>query len=221
MSAITHWAERHLRIPYNQFDTRKYRLRVTIVGLATVATIGLTSSTIVIFLKRPKAPELVMIGAAQQYAAVGTEVEHRSVRRPDAEGAASARIKVQREAQQVQKVESAAQPRNKTSPQVVQSETIKPAPGPTTKSEVVIKPRESNVPTAPVELALPNRPTNIAPAEKFGFRQVGSDAIILMNGSKIALHGRFPNGEALLRIDAAKGIVETDRRIMMIASPTE
>jgi hypothetical protein len=219
MSAITHWAERHLRIPYSPYDTRRLRLGVKITGLATMAAIGLTCFTIFIILKRPKAPEVIIIGAAQQYAAVGNEVEHPSFRRQDADGHVSSPIKVQREAQLAQKAVRSSQPRSKSSPTVVPSEPTRPAPGAAANRDV--KQHESIDPAAPGELVLPNRPTNIAPAEKFGFRQIGSDAIILMNGSKIALHGRFPNGEVLLRIDSAKGIVETDRRVMMIVKPAE
>lgn len=60
------------------------------------------------------------------------------------------------------------------------------------------------------------KPTDIAPSEKFGIQVIASDGIILFGGRKIRNGTAFPNGELLLGTDPVKGMVETDRRVMII-----
>lgn len=60
------------------------------------------------------------------------------------------------------------------------------------------------------------KPVDIAPAEKLGIRSVSSGGIVLVNGAKVSIGGALPNGEILQVIDVTRGMVETDRRVLMV-----
>lgn len=60
------------------------------------------------------------------------------------------------------------------------------------------------------------KPVDIAPAEKLAIQDIRADGIRLVNGTKVAVGSRLPNGEVILAVDVQKNMVETDRRIMMV-----
>ena len=60
------------------------------------------------------------------------------------------------------------------------------------------------------------KPTDIASGTALGIREVLADGIVMMNGRKIKNGAALPNGELLLGTDAAKGLAETDRRVMIV-----
>lgn len=64
--------------------------------------------------------------------------------------------------------------------------------------------------------AAASKPQDIAPSEKLGVRAVFAEGIELLNGKRIRNGDRLPNGELLQATDPAKGMVETDRRVMTI-----
>lgn len=89
----------------------------------------------------------------------------------------------------------------------------------TQKSEQPGKAVEMNLHLQPDMARLGNekdKPVDIAPAEKLGISQIQSDSLTLKNGSKVNLGGRLPNGEIVKHIDPTKGMVETDRRVLMV-----
>jgi hypothetical protein len=62
-----------------------------------------------------------------------------------------------------------------------------------------------------------SKPVDIAPAEKLGIREVRADSITLINGVKVKMGSRLPNGEVLISIEPKQGLVETSHRVMMVS----
>ncbi len=104
------------------------------------------------------------------------------------------------------------------------------APAATEKSSVATtgKAPISSSPTAAVagaaepETKLPTartaekKPTDIASGAALGIREVLADGIVMTNGRKIKNGAALPNGELLITTDPAKGLAETDRRVMIV-----
>jgi hypothetical protein len=67
------------------------------------------------------------------------------------------------------------------------------------------------------DFARASKPVDIAPGEKLGIRDVKPEVITLVNGQKVLIGGRLPNGEVLLSIDHKQGLVETTQRIMIVS----
>lgn len=61
-----------------------------------------------------------------------------------------------------------------------------------------------------------SKPTDIASGEKLGIREVLPDGIVMQNGRRIKNGSSLPNGEILMGTDAIKGMVETDRRVLVL-----
>jgi len=57
---------------------------------------------------------------------------------------------------------------------------------------------------------------DIAPAAKVGIQHINSRSIDLVNGRRISLGEKLPNGELLMSIDSITGRIETDRRVIMV-----
>jgi len=64
--------------------------------------------------------------------------------------------------------------------------------------------------------AADSKPTDIASGEKLGIREVLPDGIVMQNGRRIRNGSSLPNGEMLMGTDATKGMVETDRRVLVL-----
>ena len=64
--------------------------------------------------------------------------------------------------------------------------------------------------------AAESKPTDIASGEKLGIREVLPDGIVMQNGRRIKNGSALPNGEMLMGTDATKGMVETDRRVLVL-----
>lgn len=64
--------------------------------------------------------------------------------------------------------------------------------------------------------AAESKPTDIASGEKLGIREVLPDGIVMQNGRRIKNGSQLPNGEILMGTDVTKGMVETDRRILVL-----
>lgn len=64
--------------------------------------------------------------------------------------------------------------------------------------------------------AAESKPTDIASGEKLGIREVLPDGIVMQNGRRIKNGSSLPNGEMLMGTDATKGMVETDRRVLVL-----
>lgn len=64
--------------------------------------------------------------------------------------------------------------------------------------------------------AAEGKPTDIANGEKLGIREVLPDGIVMQNGRRVKNGASLPNGEILMGTDAAKGMVETDRRVLVL-----
>lgn len=110
------------------------------------------------------------------------------------------------------KVEVTASLKPKTSPKA--AEPVKEVNVVPPASKPVAPPPK---PSAQVEKAPSGRtkPVDMASADKLGLRKLEENGIVLANGAHVAVGSRLPNGETLLGVDATKGMVETDRRIMM------
>jgi hypothetical protein len=61
-----------------------------------------------------------------------------------------------------------------------------------------------------------SKPADIASGEKLGIREVLPDGIVMQNGRRIKNGSSLPNGEMLMGTDATKGMVETDRRVLVL-----
>jgi len=61
-----------------------------------------------------------------------------------------------------------------------------------------------------------SKPTDIASGEKLGIREIQPDGIVMQNGRKVKNGSPLPNGEILMGTDAGKGMVETDRRVLVL-----
>lgn len=61
-----------------------------------------------------------------------------------------------------------------------------------------------------------SKPTDIASGEKLGIREILPDGIVMHSGRKIKNGSALPNGEILMGTDAAKGMAETDRRVLVL-----
>lgn len=61
-----------------------------------------------------------------------------------------------------------------------------------------------------------SKPTDIASGEKLGIREILADGIVMHNGRKVKNGSALPNGELLMGTDAAKGMAETDRRVLVL-----
>lgn len=64
--------------------------------------------------------------------------------------------------------------------------------------------------------AAEGKPTDIASGEKLGIREILPDGIVMQNGRRVKNGSALPNGEILMGTDAAKGMVETDRRLLVL-----
>lgn len=64
--------------------------------------------------------------------------------------------------------------------------------------------------------AADGKPTDIASGEKLGIREILADGIVMQNGRRIKNGSPLPNGEILIGTDAAKGMAETDRRLLVL-----
>lgn len=101
------------------------------------------------------------------------------------------------------------------------SAALRPAPQESTKS----KPQETASAPQPAEQAhahvgmsksAGSKPTDIASGEKLGIREILPDGIVMQNGRRIKNGTSLPNGELLMGTDAAKGMAETDRRVLVL-----
>lgn len=79
------------------------------------------------------------------------------------------------------------------------------------------KPAPAPESPTPIGKSGEKKPVDIAPAEKLGIRDVLPDGIVMPNGRRIMTGASLPNGELLMATDPAKGMVETDRRVLVIA----
>jgi hypothetical protein len=66
-----------------------------------------------------------------------------------------------------------------------------------------------------------NKPVDMAPQEKFGIKEYSAESITLVNGAKIKVTSKLPNGEVILSIDPVHGIVETDRRMIVMQASSK
>lgn len=64
--------------------------------------------------------------------------------------------------------------------------------------------------------AAESKPTDIASGEKLGIREILPDGIVMQNGRRVKNGAALPNGEILMGTDIAKGMVETDRRLLVL-----
>lgn len=64
--------------------------------------------------------------------------------------------------------------------------------------------------------AAESKPADIASGEKLGIREILPDGIVMQNGRRVKNGSQLPNGEILIGTDAAKGMAETDRRVMVV-----
>lgn len=64
--------------------------------------------------------------------------------------------------------------------------------------------------------AADGKPTDIASGEKLGIREIFPDGIVMQNGRRVKNGSALPNGEILMGTDAAKGMAETDRRLLVL-----
>lgn len=64
--------------------------------------------------------------------------------------------------------------------------------------------------------AAESKPTDIASGEKLGIREILPDGIVMQNGRRVKNGAALPNGEILMGTDTAKGMVETDRRLLVL-----
>jgi len=64
--------------------------------------------------------------------------------------------------------------------------------------------------------AAESKPTDIASGEKLGIREILPDGIVMQNGRRVKNGSALPNGEVLMGTDASKGMVETDRRVLVL-----
>lgn len=98
---------------------------------------------------------------------------------------------------------------------------LQPAPHESTRSkppEHVGAPQPAEQVHAQVGLrkAAGSKPTDIASGEKLGIREILPDGIVMQNGRRIKNGTALPNGELLMGTDAAKGMAETDRRVLVL-----
>ncbi|WP_027866365.1 hypothetical protein [Massilia alkalitolerans] len=98
---------------------------------------------------------------------------------------------------------------------------LPPAPQENTRSkpqEPVSAPQPAEQVHAQVGLskAAGSKPTDIASGEKLGIREILPDGIVMQNGRRIKNGTSLPNGELLMGTDAAKGMAETDRRVLVL-----
>jgi hypothetical protein len=60
------------------------------------------------------------------------------------------------------------------------------------------------------------KPVDIASGEKLGIQAILNDGIVLLTGRKVKTGSPLPNGELLVGTDPAKGMAETDRRVLVV-----
>ncbi len=60
------------------------------------------------------------------------------------------------------------------------------------------------------------KPVDIASGEKLGIQAILNDGIVLLTGRKVKTGFPLPNGEVLVGTDPAKGMAETDRRVLVV-----
>jgi len=203
----SHWAEEHLGLQYIPVDMQPAKMTL-FKGLAVSFASALVVSLICValYIRRPVQHVQVTILARTDLATISP---------PTALARSSS--KTDSEKQKVQKPVL-------TPPKKIESPAeAKPLPPRPQAEHTSMAPAAQSAPNQasaqPIAPTLPARPSNIASAEKFGIRQVASDMIVLLNGARVAINGRFPNGEVLISIDQAKGVIETDRRTMVITTP--
>ena len=214
MDRYTHWAEEHLGLHYRPVDIRPAKrqiLKGLAISFVSILVIGIILSTI--FTRRAVTHvQVTMISRADILTSpFALEPTKRALKSKNDFEKKPASVPGVSQAKKPN-VEVAKKPNLPQEVAAVSRAKITPTPS----IQATVNASQLS-PLSPA--ALPERPSNIATAEKFGIRQIASNMIILLNGSRVAVNGRFPNGELLLSIDQLKGIVETDRRTMVIATP--
>jgi hypothetical protein len=214
-TSVTHWAESLPGLSYEPPDPAPVRRRFWIcIGLAAGISTTLAAACGHVMYYQPEEPVRVVIlkntlfadappAKVETITSKPVMVSPRSLRSPSV-------VKPPSPQPSHQAAQLPVAPSHAPS-----AESIKPDSSSATVA-VMKSPVTQAVPSSPAIPLPPNRPVNIAPAAKFGLRQVSPDSIMLANGMRIRINGRFPNGEMLLGIDPVKGVVETDRRSMVI-----
>jgi len=113
----------------------------------------------------------------------------------------------------------------------VQVATAAPAPAPAPigadrgtpaqdRRQLAKSPEVTAKPEADIRIGLSkaaeSKPADIASGEKLGIREILPDGIVMQNGRKVKNGSALPNGEVLMGTDASKGMVETDRRVLVL-----
>jgi hypothetical protein len=233
-TSVTHWAESLPGLSYQPPDPAPVKRRFWIcIGLATGISTALAVACGHVMYYQPEEPVRVVILKNTLVADIPpAEVEAtvskphtsspvsklvmappRSLRSPDI-----AKLRNPQQNHQVPQVPMASS--HAASTEAIKSDSSSAVAAVMKPQVTQVTSSSMNSTSSPAIPLPPNRPVNIAPAAKFGLRQVGSDSITLANGKQIRINGRFPNGEMLLGIDPVKGVVETDRRSMVI-TPAE
>lgn len=71
--------------------------------------------------------------------------------------------------------------------------------------------------SAPASKGPVAKPIDVAPPAKFMIGELRADRVVLLNGAQVKAGGAFPNGEQVQSIDLSRGMIETDRRIIVLA----
>ena len=229
---IIHWAERALNEPYPEQDYSWIRLRHAgvLVAAGAASTALVAAAVFLVPHARPGAKGPIQIANFQMQPSYPIPGAGETLAPPHAAPAPTSR------SQPLQKVEYAPNQRSIAASSET-SRKVEAAP----KKEVALARMDSGAQAAAArglpsadsidgsphagkaataETAAPRtaekKPVDIAPGEKLGIQAILVDGIVSLNGRKIRTGAPLPNGEILVGTDPSKGMVETDRRVLIV-----
>lgn len=228
---VIHWAERALDEPYPEQDYSwvrwQYAAALVAAGLASSAVVA--SAVLLASAARPTADQLILIVSAQAEVVNQEPGSSRAKLQvgPAPKERVAARTKVEPSLDRkagatviAPLAKLAGLPPTERKIERGEVSTTAPAPaalqGPATVSpeRPPILAKSQTYEAAPKNTE--RKPADIASGEKLGIQAILDDGIILLSGRKVKTGSPLPNGELLVGTDPAKGMAETDRRVLVV-----
>lgn len=228
---VIHWAERALDEPYpdQDFSWVRWQFAAGLVAAGLASSAVVTSAVLLAPPTHSDADQAILIVSAQ--------VEEVNPELKISLGTPSA-TRVQRDRGPANtKVERGSNPQpganippqavkvtalRQTDPKKESVEVNTPTPAPTTQAVPPAATPDKAASLAKTETYqatsknTEKKPVDIASGEKLGIQAILSDGIVLLTGRKVKTGFPLPNGELLVGTDPAKGMAETDRRVLVV-----
>lgn len=182
---------------------------VTFIGIQH--TLNHRGAPIVVKLIQLDQPTTVVIPSLQEQLSTSTPVELPSQVNITGQDQSSSSVRslpseVNRALTPIKKVQATSEP--KLPQKITSLSTDK-------KNDEKVVAQEKNESPRDQETEAPKQ-IDIAPAAKVGIQHINSRSIDLVNGRRINIGEKLPNGELLMSIDSTTGRIETDRRVIMV-----